>query len=432
MKKICVILSVLIILAPSILYADDPLNLGAKTAILINAETGDVLYSKEPDKKMFPASTTKILTAIIAIENSKLDEKVHIDNETPSGIDGNNIALEPGEVLSMNDLLHALMIESANDAAVAIAKHISGSVENFSKLMNDKAKDLGAKNSNFLNPNGLPDENHTTTAYDLAMIAKYAMTNDVFKKIVGKTSYTIDPTNKKSEPRVLKSQNKLLFSDNKITVDNKSVPIKYDGVNGIKTGYTIAAQQCLVASVDKNNHKYISVILSSDSTNIYVDIHKLFNFAFKNLKPVKFVRKNDFIDNVPISNGSSKFITCVYANDFYNDNGNISNDNIKKTLVINKNLKLPIAKGQVVGKVNFEANDKIIGSVNVVSYSDIVYQNSILKNIKSYFIHKWWIWFILSLILFRLCVSIINVSRRMNKLKTLNAKQKRLRDSKNK
>ena len=431
MKKVIPLLLILIITVYNTFsYAvnetnvNDSLELSAESAILINAETGEVLYSKNPYKKMFPASTTKILTAIIAIENSSLSEKVIIDNETINGIDGSHIALEPGEVLSMKDLLYALMIESANDAAVAIARHISGSVENFSKLMNEKAAKIGAKDSNFLNPNGLPNENHTTTVYDLAMIGKYAMENETFRKIVSNYTYTIEPTNKKSDPRIMNSSNKLLYSQSKIDVDGVSVPIKYDGINGVKTGYTKVAQQCLVSSVNRDNQKYISVVLHSIGSNVYVDTHKLFNYGFTSYKPTKIASKNEFVDNISIKNGSSPFITSVFANDLYATVPIGKNLNIEKEFTPIKDIKPPISKGQVVGKVTFKADNKVIGSMNVISKTDIHNSVSIIQKSLDFLFSKWWFWLICSFIFLRLYVGILRVSRRMKKLKRRKLRKK--------
>ena len=202
-KKIfvyCIIFSIIILninrvsAQPSIL---------SKSSILIDADSGTVLAEKDANKKMYPASLTKIMTAILAIEMGNLSDVIKVDDDTPYEIDGSHIALEPGEMLTLKDLLYALMLPSANDAASAIAKHYGGSIEKFVKLMNDKAKELGAVNTNFVNPHGLHNNNHYTTAYDLALITRYAMKNEIFRTIVGTQKYEIQPTNKKLKPDIL-------------------------------------------------------------------------------------------------------------------------------------------------------------------------------------------------------------------------------------
>lgn len=222
-------------------YADD-LNLSGESAILIDVDTLEILYSKNPHQKLYPASTTKIMTGILAIELGNMDDIVTVDQEVVDLTDGSHIALEPGEELSLEHLINALLIESANDAALAIAKHISGSIDEFVKLMNEKAKAIGALNTNFVNPNGLPHEEHLSTAYDLALMAKYAMENETFREIVKNYTYTIPITNKKSQERNLWSANRLLYSTERINVNGTQTTIKYEGVNGVKTGYTITAE----------------------------------------------------------------------------------------------------------------------------------------------------------------------------------------------
>ena len=169
-------------------YAAAP-SLISESAVLIDADTGTILTQKNADKKMYPASLTKIMTAILAIEMGKLTDIITVDNETPHEIDGSHIALEAGEILTLKDLLYALMLPSANDAASVIAKHYGKSLDGFVKIMNEKAKELGAYNTNFENPHGLHNENHYTTAADLALITKYAMENETFRKIVATTRY---------------------------------------------------------------------------------------------------------------------------------------------------------------------------------------------------------------------------------------------------
>ena len=261
MKKIIsVVLLFLFLFTTYTISFAEVLNLSGESAILIDGDTGQILYDKNPHKKLQPASTTKIMTGILAIEKGNMNDIATVDEEVVHLTDGSHIALEPGEQLKFEDLLNALLIESANDSALAIAKHISGSIDEFVKLMNDKAKEVGALNTNFVNPNGLTDENHLTTAYDLSMMAKYAMENDTFKQIVKNYTCTIPKTNKKDEIRYLKSSNKLLYSTKKIDVNGKIVPIKYEGITGVKTGYTVAAQNCLVASAERENRKLIAVV----------------------------------------------------------------------------------------------------------------------------------------------------------------------------
>lgn len=393
-------------------YASKELDLSAETAVLIDSETGDILYDKDSSKVMFPADTTKILTAIIAIENSDLTQQLTIDEEAVANTDEAELKVVEGEVFSMVDLLHLLLLSSDNGSAVSIAKQVSGSVEEFSKLMNTEAKKMGATNSNFLNPTGYHDENHVSTAHDLAMISKYAMKNDIFRDIVKKPTYSIKPTNKTEQERNLENTNKMLYSDEEIQVNDKVVPIKYDGTLGVKTGYTESAEQCFVSSVNKSDREYISVILKSLAANIYIDTHKLFDHSPNMARPILLAKKNEFIDNIAIKGGDTAYITAVISKDFKLDSNSKNISNLKRELIVKNNLKLPISKGQVVGKVNFKDGNKVLGSVDVISINSIVSGSSKGNSMISSVLSKWWFWVLIALIVIRATVGVRRVMYR--------------------
>mgnify|MGYP006277994685 CR=1 FL=1 len=397
-----------------------PQDINAKSAILIDAKTGEILFEKNKHKKMYPASTTKILTGILAIEMGNFDEIITVDDKTPYEIEGTHIALEPGEKLSFKDLVNSMLIESANDSAVVIAKNLSGSVENFADLMNKKAKELGAKNSNFVNPNGLPNEEHVTTAYDLAMIAKYAMKNNVFRNIVKNYTYTIPPTNKKSEERYMKSANRLLYSTSNINVDGNIVDIKYDGAIGIKTGYTVAANQCLVAGAKRNGKELISVILSSDGKNKWVDTHKLFNYGFNNFSTETIAFKKEFVKNIEVEHGDKNFVTGIIDNNIYATIPNNSQNDINKNIILSDKVKAPISKGQVLGKIEYSIDGKIIGMANIISTEEInmkpVYK-AVSNSGFNVILDKWWIIFIVLFVIWRYSVAIKRKRRKRRKSK---------------
>lgn len=311
------------------------------------------------------------MTAILAIENGNMDDIVTIDEEIVSLTDGSHIALEVGEKLKFKDLLNALLIESANDAALAIAKHISGSIKEFVQLMNEKAKDIGALNTNFTNPNGLPDENHVTTAYDLSLIAKYAMEIDEFKDIVKNYTYEIPVTNKKDEIRYLKSHNRLLYSTKKIDVDGQWVPIKYDGVNGVKTGYTQAAKSCLVTSAKRNNQELIAVVLKSEGSDLYSDIHKLLNYGFDNFEKVIVSNNNQFVDNIPLIGGTYSLVAGVTDGNLVVNIPHGNREKIEERIHIEEEIHAPIKKGQVLGKIEYYLGDELLGETNIISTLDI-------------------------------------------------------------
>lgn len=346
----------------------------AESAILIDKNSGKILFEKNSEKIMYPASTTKIMTGILTLELTNLEDLVTIDAKTPYEIKGSHIALEPGEVLSVKKLLYATMIESANDAAVSLAKHISGTVANFSKLMNEKAKSLGLKNTNFVNPNGLPDPNHTTTAHDLAFIAKYALENETFRSIVSQYSYQIEPTNKKDETRYLHSENKMLYgkgSANQIVVNGQKRNIYYEGIQGVKTGYTPQAGSCLVTYVKKNNMELISVVLKSSGKNVWIDTHKMLDYGFNNFESLSVTTKNQFIKNVIVTNGELPQVTGITNQNLSVTLSPDELSKIKTTIILPDSVDAPIYTGQPLGKINYTLEENIVGIAKIVAASDV-------------------------------------------------------------
>ncbi|MDW5300560.1 MAG: D-alanyl-D-alanine carboxypeptidase family protein [Sedimentibacter sp.] len=343
-------------------------NILSDTAILIDAKTGTLLAEKNADQKMYPASLTKIMTAILAIEMGNLSDVLTVDEDTPYEIEGSHIALEPGEILTLKDLLYALMLPSANDAASAIAKHYGGSTEKFVNLMNEKAKELGAYNTHFANPHGLHDENHYTTAADLALITKYAMTNETFKKIVSTVKYEIQTTNKKSEVRYFTTLNKLLYntSSNQIYVNGVYISPFYEYATGAKTGYTPEAGNCLVATATKDGTDLIAVTMHGVSLEMYQDAHNLFNYGFNEYKSTTLISKNTYIKNIEIKNGDSREISVITESDLTTLMKKGSDNNIESNVVIN-DITLPLEKNQVIGKIEYTLDGEIIGSVNLIT-----------------------------------------------------------------
>jgi D-alanyl-D-alanine carboxypeptidase (penicillin-binding protein 5/6) len=340
----------------------------SESAVLIDAETGTILAQKNANKKMYPASLTKIMTAILAIEMGELTDIITVDEDTPYEIEGSHIALEPGEILTLKDLLYALMLPSANDAASVIAKHYGKSLEDFVKIMNDKAKEIGAYNTNFVNPHGLHDDNHYTTAADMALITKYAMENEVFRNIVETIRYEIKPTNKKDEARNFATLNRLLHDTgyNQIYVDGLYISPYYEYATGAKTGYTPQAGNCLSATAQKDGTKLIAVTMKGVSLEMYQDVHNLFNYGFREYESITLVNKNTFIDNIKINNGDSKEISAITEKDLTVLVKKSSKENIKSNLVIDT-IVLPIEKNDVVGKIEYTLDDEIIGTVNLIS-----------------------------------------------------------------
>ncbi len=270
-------------------------NFPYEAMITIETKTGRILYEKDKDKMLPMASTTKILTAIVAIENYKDLDKKHIIPKEATGIEGSSIYLKENEKLSLKELLYGLMLRSGNDAAVAIAIIVGGSVENFVQMMNDYCKYLGLKNTNIVTVNGLHNDNHYTTASDLAIITSKAMENEVFREIVSSKEKIIDNTlDVKNKCRFLKNKNKLL----------KMI----DGATGVKTGYTKKAGKCFVGSASRNNMDIVCVVLNAK--DMFDECAELISKAFVNYKYIKLLDKGELLRDL---NG----FNIILKNDVY-------------------------------------------------------------------------------------------------------------------
>lgn len=371
MKKILLFTIIFIMMLNTYAFASENVNIIGEAAILIDMNCDEILYEKNAHEKLYPASTTKIMTAILAIENGNMKDMVHVDDEIIALTEGAHIALDYDEEILFEDLLNAMLIASGNDAALAIGNHVAGSIDDFVKMMNKKAKELGAKNTHFMNPNGLHDDNHYTTAYDLSLIAKYAMKNEVFRDIVNKSSYVIAPTNKKSESRYLYNTNKFLYGNEKMNLDGKIIPIKYEGVSGIKTGTTSHAKSCLVSFANRAGRDLLTVVLKSSHTGVYADTTKLFDHGFNDYERSLIAHSNEFIDNINIENGELPYVSAVLDKDLFYPLDKSDNKKLDKVISINKNIKAPIKKGDVLGKSEYYLDGTLIGQLNIVSTLDV-------------------------------------------------------------
>lgn len=288
-KIICIILLTGIVLIPKSIHAEgSPYpDISAEAGILMDAKTGQILYEKNMDEPLFPASITKILTILVALENGNTEDVITMSNNAVFSIprDSAHIALDEGEEINFKDALYGAMLSSANEACNGIAEHVSGSTLEFASLMNKRAQEAGAKNSNFVNPNGLHDQNHVTTAYDMAIITKAALNNSEFREIFGSSKHEIPPTNKQSESRYLWCTHKML----------KETNLFYEKATGGKTGYTEEALNTLVTVAESNGRELIVVMLKNKSGNSnYIDTRNLFEYGFTQFDETTI--NNDFVN----------------------------------------------------------------------------------------------------------------------------------------
>lgn len=268
-------------------------DLSAQSYIISDANTGEILFSQDENRRMPIASTTKIMTCLVVLENSKLDDVVTVKAED-CGIEGSSVYLYEGEKLTVRDLLYALMLESANDAAVCLANFVSGSNEEFCKLMNDKAKSLGLLNTNFNNPHGLEDPEHYSTAYDMSRIWISAMENPTFREIVSTKTYRIDLSDDESY-RFLSNHNKLLKT--------------YEFCIGGKTGYTKTAGRCLVTGAENNGVELVMVTLNAPDD--WSDHEKMFDYAFSLYSDVDVATSKSVSVSLSVVGGDKNVITLT-------------------------------------------------------------------------------------------------------------------------
>lgn len=267
-------------------WPDAPETL-SPSVILMEESTGTILYEKNSDEAHYPASITKIMTTLLALENGNLSDMVTFSDDAINNTEGSGIARDYGEQMTLEQCLYGVMLESANECAYAVAEHVGGTVENFVDMMNAKAKELGCTNTHFANPHGLQDENHYTTAHDMALIAQAAYQNETFRIIIGTKMYTIPPTNKHAEETVLRNHHDMLC-----TYHNANRKYLYPYCVGGKTGYTATANSTLVTYAEKDGMTLICVVMDTQSPNQFIDTVNLFDYAFDNFQVLN-VAEND-------------------------------------------------------------------------------------------------------------------------------------------
>lgn len=348
-------------------YAAEKITISSGAGLLIERSSDRILFEKNAYEIMYPASTTKILTAIVVLENAELDELATVSKNALETIPNGYVTcnLQIGEELSVKDLMYALMVKSANDAAVVLAEHVGGSVEGFADMMNQKAKEIGCKNTHFVNPNGIHDENHYTTAYDLYLMADYALsfehTNE-FRDFVSRTSYTLPATNLyPADDRIFSTTNELIKINNNDRIDN----YYYKNALGIKTGHTSQAGYCLVSSSSRDDLEFISVILDGgfDSRGLserYTETIKLFNFGYDNFTLTKIKEANNIIDTIIVEKATKE---TESLNLLIKDSITVINDKstdvdkINPDIKLNENIIAPITKGDVLGTITYTVDD---------------------------------------------------------------------------
>ena len=338
-------------------------------AILIDVDTGRVLYQKNAYEATYPASTTKIMTAILTLENCNLDDMVTASYTAVNSVyaNGTTASIQPGEQLSVRDLLYTMLVHSSNDSTYVLAEHIGGTTESFVSMMNAKAKELGAKNTNFANPNGLPNTSHKCSAYDMALFARYAMQNfPIFREIVSTVHYTLPITEEYTElymneyPNATNVIRYLTTTTNHLINPDKS-QYYYEYATGLKTGYTEAASNCLVASAKKDGVELITVVFNASGwANLRKDTVNLFEYGFSMLKSEPLAISGTILKEITLENGEkdANTLEIIIEDTLYATMHNMEDaESFKPIINLNSDIKAPISSGTVVGTATYVVND---------------------------------------------------------------------------
>ncbi len=362
-KKItCFILAVVCVLQVSTtaVNAEDywpaELSTNSPSAIVMELSTGTILYEKNSQEQHYPASITKIMTVLIALENSELDEIVYFSDAAIDNTEGSGIARDYGEEMTMEDCLYAIMLASANECAYAVAEHIAGDIETFADMMNAKAAELGCVNTHFVNPHGLHDDDHYTCSYDMALIAQAAYENEMFRTITGTKARMIPPTNKHAEETPLQNHNKLLHK-------YQSGNYVYEYCTGGKTGYTSVSNSTLVTFAEKDGMALVSVVMNTDRTSQWTDSIAMFNYGFDNFHLINVLENETAYEMQNGESGLSGNEPFVILDESAN-------------IILPKNAEFSEAESlieynneisDVAGTITYTYADRVVGTADIVA-----------------------------------------------------------------
>ncbi|MFA4015630.1 MAG: hypothetical protein RUDDFDWM_000721 [Candidatus Fervidibacterota bacterium] len=330
-----------------------PPKLKAGSALLLDVRTKSVLYELNSTKPFYPASLTKVMTALLILERGNLDDMVVVTKEACS-VEPSSAGLKEGEVISLRHLLYLILVKSANDACVAAAIHIAGSVSAFVRMMNERAKSLGAQYTHFCNPHGLHNDKHYSTAQDLARITIEALKHEEFRNAIATRVLEVPPTNK-SKARVFKNLNKLLW--------------EYEGADGVKTGYTIPAGKCLIATATRNGWQLLAVILKS--SNQFEDAKALLDYGFSSFISIPITQKGSTVATFHIQGGVPSCVAAIPKEDFF---AVLKRNEIHKLQwrIHQKPVKLPLHRGDTIGYVEFTSPSSSTHLIELASASDVM------------------------------------------------------------
>lgn len=390
-------------------------------AILINSNTGKILYEKNSNKQMYPASTTKIMTAFIALNRLELSSRITASKSAVSiADDSSKMGIVEGEVLTVEELLYALLVQSANDAANVLAEAVSGSISEFVGLMNQTAQELGMTNTHFSNAHGYHDENHYTTAYDMSLVAQEAMKNSVFAKIVSAKSIEIQPTNKCDKVRKFLTRNYLISPSGSVS--------QYRYANGIKTGHTEKAGQCFVGSAQKNGMDLITVVFHAPEDapeRAFIDTKNMFEYAYSKYRIETVLTADEIASTCNVKWASGKSHLVLKAT--HDVKTLLPRENYNSALLTSKitvydDITAPVKAGDELGEIKYFYDEQEVTTAKLYASRDV--SKSYMKQISSYVLNIWFL-LIFGLIVFMLVLKRAKERQRAARMRRIRKRQKR-------
>lgn len=374
-KKILLVLAFLILIMQSIVNAETP-EITATSAVVIDCIDGKILYGKNMDEKLYPASVTQVLTAIVVIENCDMQEQVTVSQNAISNVQTGYLTanIKDGEVLTVEQLLNLLMISSYSDVANVLAEHVAGSTEAFVEMMNKKAIDIGCTNSNFVNCNGEHNVNHYSTAYDMALIGKYASQYEQIINSADQTTYTLDATNKYDK------NDRIYYTANSMLMSSSANYYRY--AKGLKTGFTTPAGYCIMAYSLKNNIPLVAVVMkSTTSDSRYEDAKNILEYSYQNntIKTIAKLGKNVQTITIKGATKDTKKLNAILESTVSavvkTEN---ESKNVEPKISLYENLRAPIKKGQVIGTASYEIEGKTY-TANLIAESEVKKSYTVLS-----------------------------------------------------
>lgn len=361
-KLVSFILITSFILSSIVSYADAGIDIKSKSSLLMDGSSGEIIFAKNEHERLSPASITKVMTLLIAMESIengkiKLNDEVQISQHA-SNMGGTQIYLDAGEVQTVENLIKAISVRSANDAAVALAEYISGSEPSFVKDMNKRARELKMKNTNFSNSSGLPIDNHYSSAYDIAIMSRELLKHSSINKYL--STYMEDIKVGKS-----KTSNQTMVNTNRLIKE-------YDGATGIKTGFTREALHCISASAKRGNLDLIAVVLGGEtSKSRFEQAKKLLDYGFSNYESITIGKKGDPIATIPLEKGNKKSIELILEKDSHILFSKGNKVKFEKIIEAPKYIEAPISDNEIIGKLIVKNKEKIVDEINLISNSNI-------------------------------------------------------------